>query len=316
MKESNNNLFIKAAFFASCLLFFFIISAFAQDDSIKRSFDVGYGGLLTIETDLGSIEVGTADAKKVEVEIAMDARDRRDLQELREEFDIDFKHSGDDVTVIMENKPKSRWGNWWRNGRRWRVRFFVTVPRKYNLDMHTSGGGISVDDLEGDVVAKTSGGGLDFGNIKGRVDGKTSGGSIRLGEVDGDVDVHTSGGSIHIDRARGDVVAKTSGGSIRVDEVFGAIQAGTSGGSVTARISQQPTSDCRLTTSGGTVTVYMVKDIDVTVDARTSGGRVYTDFPVTIRGEISKRSLRAKINDGGPELYLRTSGGNISLKEM
>ncbi|MFQ5630421.1 MAG: DUF4097 domain-containing protein [bacterium] len=311
-----NSFFIKITFVTFLAYFFITATAFAQDDSIKRSFDVDFGGTLTIDTDLGSIEVETANNEKVEIEIIMDARDRDDLERLREEFDIDFKHSGDDVMVTMENKRKSRWGNWWRNGRRWKVRFFVTVPRRYNLDMRTSGGGISVEDLEGEVYAKTSGGGLDFGNIKGRVEGKTSGGSIRLGEVDGDVDVHTSGGSIHIDRARGDVVAKTSGGSIRVDEVFGAIQAGTSGGSVTARISKQPTSDCRLTTSGGTVTVYMVKNIDVTVDARTSGGRVYTDFPVTVRGEISKRSLRAKINDGGPELYLRTSGGNISLKEM
>lgn len=315
MQDFSKFFLLKIAYLVS-ILFLFATTTLAQDDTIKRSFDVGYGGRLTIDTDIGSIEVHTADSKKVEVEILMDGRYREDLERLREEFDIDFKQTGDDVTVLMQNKRKSRWGNWWNNGNRWKVRFYVTVPRKYNLDMRTSGGGISVEDLEGDVYAKTSGGSLDFGNIKGRVEGKTSGGGIKIGEVDGPVDAHTSGGSIHIDRARGDVVAKTSGGSIRVDEVFGTIQAGTSGGSVTARLSKQPTSDCRLTTSGGNVTVYMAKDINVSVDASTSGGRVYTDFPVTIRGEISKRKLRAKVNDGGPELYLRTSGGNISLKEI
>ena len=54
----------------------------------------------------------------------------------------------------------------------------------------------------------------------------------------------------------------------------------------------------------------------VYVNAGTSGGRVRTEFPVTIRGEISKRKLQAKINGGGPELYLRTSGGSIYLNEL
>ncbi|MCA9744062.1 MAG: DUF4097 family beta strand repeat protein [Deferribacteres bacterium] len=304
-----------AGFFALLTLFVFS-SSFAQDETIKRSFDVGYGGKLTIESDLGSIKVSTSSSEKVDIEIQVDARDRDDIERLKEDFDISFDQNGDDVMVRMENKRRSRWGNWWGNGPRLRVTFYVTVPNKYNLDLRTAGGSISVEDLEGEVWAKTSGGSLDFGNIKGHVEGKTSGGSVSVGEVDGDVNVHTSGGSINIDRARGSVDARTSGGSIRVDEVFGTIRASTSGGSITARISKQPEADCRLTTSGGNVTVYMERNIGVNVDASTSGGRVSTDFPVTIRGEISKRSLRAKVNDGGPELYLRTSGGSISLKEM
>ena len=316
MKKSPNATFLKWTCLIAFLSLIATASAFAQGESLKRSFDVSYGGILTIKADIGAIKVRTSNSETVEVDIEVDARDRDDIERLREEFDIRFDQDGDDVTVLMENKRKSRWGNWWGNGRQLRVTFFVTVPSRYNLDLHTSGGSISVEDLEGEVLARTSGGGLDFGNIKGRVEGKTSGGSISSGEVDGEVSGHTSGGSIHIDRARGDVDAKTSGGSIRVDEVFGSIRAGTSGGSVTARISKQPQSDCRLTTSGGNVTVYMARDIGVNVDASTSGGRVSTDFPVTIRGEISKRSLRAKINDGGPELYLRTSGGSIALKEI
>jgi hypothetical protein len=197
MQNFSKYFLIKVAYLAA-MLFLFTTTTLAQDDTIKRSFDVGYGGTLTIDTDIGAIEVETADTKKVEIEILIDSRDRDDLERLREEFEIDFKHNGDDVTVTMENKRKNRWGNWWRGGNRWKVRFYVTVPREYNLDMRTSGGSISVEDLEGEVYAKTSGGSLDFGNIKGRVEGKTSGGSISLGEVDGPVDVHTSGGNISL----------------------------------------------------------------------------------------------------------------------
>ena len=35
---------------------------------------------------------------------------------------------------------------------------------------------------------------------------------------------------------------------------------------------------------------------------------------VTIQGKINRRELKAKINGGGPELYLHTSGGSIYIK--
>ena len=284
---------------------------------IKRNFRVGQDGLLTLETDLGSIEVKTTNRNEVEVEVIFRNRSgsRRHIEDILEDFTVDFDQRGDDVYVKAEYLGRGH--NFWDNvGRYLRVEFYVTVPRKYHVDLKTSGGGISVDDLDGEARSKTSGGSLTFGSIEGKVYGRTSGGSITLDDCGGEVDVKTSGGSISIGHVTGDVLAHTSGGSIHVDEVMGSIDAGTSGGSVTATISEQPKDDCRLTTSGGTINVYLAKDINVYVDAGTSGGRVRTEFPVTIRGEISKRKLRAKINDGGPELYLRTSGGSIYINEL
>jgi len=51
------------------------------------------------------------------------------------------------------------------------------------------------------------------------------------------------------------------------------------------------------------------------VEAGTSGGRIHTDFPVTLKGKIDPRKLQATINGGGPLLYLHTSGGSIYLKK-
>ena len=110
--------------------------------------------------------------------------------------------------------------------------------------------------------------------------------------------------------------AHTSGGSIRVEEVMGTLKASTSGGSIRALISRQPRGNCRLTTSGGSVTLYLDSDMKVDLDAKTSGGRVRTSFPVTMQGVISRRKLQGKINGGGPEIYLRTSGGNITIKDI
>jgi len=305
------------------------------EDSIKKSFRVGSGGTLNIETDVGSIEVQADGGNQVKVEVFrdVDARSKGEIDDILEDFKIDFDQRGDDVFITGEWKDKSN--RWWnRRKKRLKLRYVVSVPTKYNVDLQTSGGSISVDDLEGKVNSKTSGGSLNFGDIKGPVYGRTSGGSITLdgcegtadvrtsgggihiGEVDGNVDAHTSGGSITIERAKGEVNAGTSGGSIKVEEVMGAIEATTSGGSVTAHISQQPKGRCYLKTSGGSVKVYLAEDIGVDLDARTSGGHVETDFPVTVQGKISKRSLQAEVNGGGPELILRTSGGSIYLRKM
>ena len=94
---------------------------------------------------------------------------------------------------------------------------------------------------------------------------------------------------------------------------MGPIIASTSGGSVSAYISRQPESNCDLRTSGGKIEIYLVDDIAINVDAKTSGGKVVSEFPVMVQGEVKKSVLVGKINGGGPELLLRTSGGNIKL---
>ena len=326
--------------FALFLVGIFALFVFSQvatadvEKTINKSFQVHEGGTLTVESDLGSIKVSSAPGDEVRIELIqkVETSSERKAERILRDLDVRFEKRGDDVTVIAEYERNEGFFKWGRNPLK--LEYIISVPSVYNVALKTSGGSISVDDLEGTVNAHTSGGSLSFGNINGPVDGKTSGGSISLdgcdgpalvrtsggsitlGDVSGDVDARTSGGSINITQAKGSVVAKTSGGSINVKEVMGNIDASTSGGSVTAHLTTQPTNDCRLTTSGGSVNVYMTDDVKVNLDAKTSGGKVRTDFPVTIQGDIHPSSLQAEVNGGGPELYLRTSGGNIHLYRL
>ena len=306
----------------------------AVENNIERSFQVASGGRLTVDSDRGPIEVRTADHDHVEVKIERKVKKngKRSVEEVLADLPITFDHSDDGITIRGKYREKSRWP-WNRERNRLQVKFLITVPHRYNVDLKTSGGGISVADLEGEVRSQTSGGGLRFGNITGSVWGRTSGGSIKLEGTEGDADVKTSGGkitigsvvgaveaktsggSISIDKATGGVNAKTSGGSITVEEVMGGINAKTSGGSIKAYISRQPEGDCSLETSGGSVTAYLVEDIGIDVEARTSGGSVSTDVPIAtvVQGKVRKNRLQGAINGGGPLLKLRTSGGSIRL---
>ena len=311
------------------------LSAGAADDDEKvtRSFNVDYGGTLTVDTDRGSIEVTTTRAKKVTVEITRKvpfgkAGDAEPSANGWEDFEIKFDHSGKDVSIIAECTHGKGWFGWVKYPR---FHFAVTVPEKYNLDLNTAGGSIKIADLEGDVECETSGGSLHISQIKGSIYGRTSGGNITLkgsdgeadlktsgggidiGQVAGHIKAHTSGGSINIDEAGGEVEVSTSGGSIHVNELQGTIRATTSGGSITATISRQPKSDCSLKTSGGSVTVRLADGIKLDVDAKTSGGSVKCEMPITVQGLPAKNEVQGKINGGGPELYLRSSGGPIRI---
>ncbi len=301
----------------------------------NKTFTVSPGGRLVMDVDRGSIDISTADTNEVTIEITRTARarDSRDAQRLFDDHHLSMEQSGNTVTIRSDLQRGGRriWG-----GDSWRlnVEYRITVPKQFSADVKTSGGSVTVADLEGEVLAKSSGGGLHFGHIKGPVMGrtsgggidltgtegnadlKTSGGGIRIGDVTGDVEAETSGGSISITRARGTVHAETSGGGIKVEEVEGAIDASTSGGSISARISGQPASDCRLSTSGGSVTVYLGGSVKVSVDAKTSGGGVSSELPITVQGKIGSSSLQGDLNGGGPALVLRSSGGGIHIKAL
>jgi DUF4097 and DUF4098 domain-containing protein YvlB len=289
----------------------------AVKNSFVRTFQVKPGGNLILETDIGSIEVNSGSDEQVTVEVFRRVRSssERKAKRILEDLKIEMKQNGNDVIIDADYKRSRRFFSWFGRNRL-RVRFVITVPSSYNVDLRTSGGSISVNNLEGEVKTRTSGGSLKYGIIKGPVTGRTSGGSIVLKGCVGDAEVRTSGGSITIGTVEGDVFAHTSGGSIRVEEVMGTLRASTSGGSIRALISRQPKGDCRLTTSGGSITLSLDATMNVDLDAKTSGGRVRTNFPVTLQGVISRRILKGQVNGGGPEIYLRTSGGNITIQEI
>lgn len=317
MRKSRYKSFAFAALFAISSL---LTSCFAYsdiEDTINKSFTVSPGGTLSVESDIGSIEVRGTRGNKVDIEVVREIRSGSEsrAERLLKNFDVKFNQRGDDVDIIAK-LDRSGLDRLFNNiGRYLKVKFIVTVPESYNLDFYTKGGSISSENIQGVVKTRTSGGSLNFDRIDGEISGRTSGGGIDIGDVKGNTEVRTSGGSIRIMRAEGPVDAHTSGGGITVEEVLGDIKAHTSGGSIKATITSQPLSDCRLTTSGGSITVYLEGDIGVNVDAKTSGGSVTTDFPVTVQGKIKKNALAAQINDGGPELYLRTSGGSIRLRK-
>ncbi len=289
----------------------------------ERSFVVTSGGRLEVDAQGASVKVETADVNTAQISVER----KNSSRAIADDFDVKLDQASDGtVRVNIEKKNKMSWG---RNDH---LTVYAKVPRQFDLDVETSGGSLSVTDLEGDIDVRTSGGSVKLGQVTGSVMARTSGGSIQLdgstvtadlatsggsitvGDVAGAVKASTSGGSVRVERADGDVDVSTSGGSITLANVSGSINAQTSGGSVDAEFTRQPTRDSKISTSGGSVRVEIAQGLAFDLSAQASSG-VRVDVPVEIQGRVDRNKIEGKVNGGGPALVLRASGGKVTVGE-
>ena len=314
-------------------------AAHAEEKRLDRTFSVAPGGRLTIDADAADLRVTGTSGNQVVVHILLKASERA-----LEHMTVTADQSGNDVAVVAKHGT-GKWTDWFGS---WSMdgKIEVQVPHQYNFDIHTSGGDITVGQLQGTAHGRTSGGDILVTDIHGPVDMQTSGGDVRVEQIDGETRLSTSGGDVDIARLNGDLDAKTSGGYIHLADVVGKVVARTSSGDVIARNvrgdSDLKTSggDIRATidgkiaahTSGGNVTAELVGanrgisvsssggDLTIRVpksttgelEASTSGGSVRTELPVTTT-EMGEHKLTGTINGGGNPIYAHTSGGSIKL---
>jgi hypothetical protein len=262
--------------------------------SFSKALRVEPGGKLTVNVDRGEIRVGASDqdAVQIGIERKVEHAGASDAARILREEHVVVKQDGNKISITA-HEPSSLGGIL-----RWRqpdlnVRYEITVPRRFEVQLKTGGGGIRVADVQGEVHVETEGGGLEFEGVGGKVDGKTEGGGIKARGCKGEMRI------------------KTEGGGIRIEEFAGPrVQAMTEGGSIYADFAATPTGDSALQTEGGSVTARLPSNAAVTLDAHTEGGGVRTEFPVQVEGQISDR-IKGPINGGGPLLKLETQGGSI-----
>src|SRR5438552_10687394 len=103
---------------------------------------------------------------------------------------------------------------------------------------------------------------------------------------------------------------------MEVKAAAAAVQASTSSGTITAGLVAQPSENCRLEVSGGGVILTVPRTAGFNLEARSSGGKVESDLPVTttVSGKPNSSALQGKINAGGPALFVRCSSGDIRIK--
>ena len=177
------------------------------------------------------------------------------------------------------------------------LKFDINVPAKFDVEVQTMGGDISISGVEGEFTGQTMGGDLDFKNLKGRADITTMGGDIKLSDSELDGDLKTMGGEVLFENVVGDVDGSSMGGNVQYKNVR------EENGEWKAR-----GKEVNITTMGGSISV---DDAPMGAKVNTMGGdididnaKVYTDA-TTMGGDIDIRKI-----DGW--LKASTMGGNVT----
>lgn len=306
----------------------------ATEENLTKDFSVAPGGTLTLDVDLGSVEVvGDPAATTVHIEVVrkISRPTAAGEEEFLRDHPVEFAQDGDNVGVRSHGprRPGGFFSSVWKGKNE--IRYTIHLPARFALRLQTAGGAIAADTITGSVEASTSGGSLRFSHLDGPLHGRTSGGSISLEDCRGALRLGTSGGSIRSTGCAGDLEASTSGGSIHVTDFTGPVDVGTSGGGVTVEctdgpvrahtsggsihvaLSGVPAGEIDLSTSGGGISLKLPAAAAFTLDAAASGGQVDCGFPLLATGKRRRERLEGTVNGGGARVHLRTSGGGIHV---
>lgn len=313
----------------------FLISSLAAlavtEEQLNQRFNVQPEGKLVVDVDFGSIDVVTHEADQVVVDVwrKLTRKDKAEEEKCLRDRPVTFSQDGHTVTVRSRCKSA---GGWSTSGRsRNEARYTIKIPAQFSAQLRTSGGGIAVSNLVGELKAHTSGGRLRFARVRGPLDAATSGGGIHVSDCEGDLkirtsggdidvrggsgslDGHTSGGQVSVKGFTGNARVDTSGGGVAIENVIGPVEGSTSGGGVFALLPSPLAGDVRLSTSAGEVTVVVREDAAFDLDASSSAGRVKSDLPVKVMGRTGRDHLEGTVNGGGKTVILRSSAGGIRL---
>jgi DUF4097 and DUF4098 domain-containing protein YvlB len=270
-----------------------VLSASEYDRNIEKEFQVSSGGKLIVQADRGSIELKSDARDKIQVRVLRRVKGGSQAQadELFANHDVTFRQDGNSLSILGRNKKAG-----WRLGHMrqpsMQVRYEIRLPKRFDVDLKTSGGDIRLGELEGSAITRTSSGSIDLGTISGRVEAGNSGGDILVAHAGGDLVARTSSGAIKVGRAIGKVEVSNSGGDIRLDKADKDVVASTSSGSMTLK-----------TVQGG-------------VEAKNSGGDINIE---TAAGDVSAQTSSGSISVGhaaGKHVSAKNSGGDIRLGEI
>ncbi len=321
-------------------------------DDINESFSASSDGTMIIDADLGSIDIRGADTDVVNVVVhrAAQLKTDRHAAEILKEFHVTFNQQDNELHINAKFKEGKRY--WSKAIDRFGIHFDITVPQTYHsVLLKSAGGDISVTELNGNVRCRTNSGKLHFEKITGPIVGHTDNGDVRLMKCEGDIRITTLRGYIEINENVGSVDTTTSGGHIRCADINGTLNAETSGGNIkiinsigganvessggdidvenngpiTAKafggsikvgVIGQLQKDSIVETSGGDITISLIPDIVVRVDAKSNGGEITSDLPIDTSEQdpAIPWHLKGSINGDGPLLKLRGIGGDINLK--
>ncbi len=278
-------------------------TALARDE-FSQDYETEPGGLLELDMESGgSVEIEGWDKELLQITYY----DRTvDL----EDWDVEIQKTRHGYCISAELNDRRIQSS--------SLRFEIMVPRRYDVEFDSIGGGFAATGIEGEFSGRTAGGGISFEDVRGEVRMTTGGGRIEVLDSTLDGKISTGGGGALIKNVVGDLRASSGGGNVEYvnvrdhdGELVGpgstqvdgmtedTVMITTAGGGI--RIKKAP-AGAYLTTGGGEIDVRHAEDF---VIASTGGG----DIEITVENGYVQAST------GAGDIEAEIVGGSGDLDE-
>ncbi len=285
-----------------------------------KTFRLGPNGSLTLGNIAGDIVVTRANGSDTTVEIVKTAhgRDAADAKDLLQIVTVDaVERMG--RAEVKTNYPSGDDAR--RNNRRnlnVSVAYTVATPAGTRVAVESISGNVKITDVKGDVSATTISGDVRIAG-GGRVgSAKSISGNVEVieAQVDGPLEARSVSGDVTLQRINARRVQSESvSGNIHLEDIQSdRVEAHTTSGEITFAGALVKNGRYELKGFSGEVRVALSGTVGFEVDASTFSGDIQSrDFPITMHGRVSRRSLSGTFGDGSAILDLSTFSGSIII---
>jgi len=263
------------------------------EEVVTKSFKTGKAPTLVLELFNGSIDiVADADnAVNARVTKQSQADTRPEAEEAMKNIEVAMAQEKDTVTITARRLEQK---NWHRSEG---ASAEIHVPPGAALNLKTSNGAVKLTGGTGRVTVHTTNGSVHAKDSKGSLNLDTTNGGIVVTGASGTVELKTTNGPIDVQAEKALVKAQTSNGEIRF-----------SGSLADGKHS--------LDTSNGPIVLTLPASARVRVEARTTHGRIVSDFPGGSKELAEKGRFDAVIGEKpAAEVKLHTSNGPIEIRK-
>ncbi len=195
------------------------------------------------------------------------------------------------------------------------------------LDVHTTSGDLVLRALRGPVMVASTSGDVELADVQ-RASVRTTSGDLKVAGVgtpdfvtaSGDAEIEGARDSLRLESQSGNLVvadapagvrAETASGDVTVRGACGHVRLHSASGDIEARL-RGPLGEADLATSSGEINLLVVPGMSAEFDASTTSGSIDCRLPVTVVRH-DENSLAARLGRGGAHIRLRTASGNVNI---
>lgn len=240
---------------------------------VAQQYVTGPAPRIVVETFNGKVHVqrGADNEVKVTVSKVGSGRDEAAAQEDLANVEVTMIQEQNEVRITAKRVERRKTGN---SG----ASVHLTVPPASHLELATSNGNITTEEITGTQKLRTHNGAI-----------KVAGG---LGELS----AYTNNGAVTLDARNAVVNARTSNGRI---DFRGTLASG----------------EHSLETSNGGIGIVLPNDAEFAINASTSNGSVTTDFALKTTEKKQPHTLKGSIGDHpAARITAKTSNGAIAIR--